>query len=146
MHLGHNVTMRHARMESYIFGCRNGTDIIDLDQTRVLMIQALNFIGHVALRGGAILFLPNKPEKKTLRGILAAQTCGEYCDVTKKTPLFAKATHEMLMQQSDGYRIQPDVIVLLTCVGSRPGVLPDHITKPCELNIPIVSVRSTTIA
>ena len=36
MHLGHNVTMRNTRMENYIFGCRNGTDIIDLDQVNLI--------------------------------------------------------------------------------------------------------------
>ena len=40
------------------------------------MIQALNFIGHVALRGGTILFLPNKPLQRTRRVIMAAQNCG----------------------------------------------------------------------
>ena len=35
MHLGHNVLMRHPTMERYIFGCRNGTDIIDLDQVEI---------------------------------------------------------------------------------------------------------------
>lgn len=32
MHLGHSVIMRNPFMEPYILGCRNGTDIIDLDQ------------------------------------------------------------------------------------------------------------------
>ena len=109
MHLGHNVTMRNTRMENYIFGCRNGTDIIDLDQvnlikkispemnnnvqTRFLMIQALNFIGHVALRGGTILFMPNKSLKNSRPAILTAQRCGEYCDVSQEEPQFWDVNH-----------------------------------------------------
>jgi len=73
MHLGHSVTMRNPFMEPYILGCRNGTDIIDLDQSRAQLMIALNFIGHVALRGGTILFMPNSEgssSRAALKGYL----------------------------------------------------------------------------
>ena len=62
-------------------------------QTRFLMIQALNFIGHVALRGGTILFMPNKSLKNSRPAILTAQRCGEYCDVSQEEPQFWDVNH-----------------------------------------------------
>lgn len=109
----------------------------------MLLLQALNFVGHVALRGGTILFLPNK--KDTQRAIQASQRSGEYCDIDPNCPLFSGSTHQMLTSQSDTYRINPDVIILLNCLGQKPGVLPDHITKACERNVPIVAMCDTDI-
>lgn len=44
-------------MSEYLFGTRIDTDIIDLDKTVPLFQQALNFIAHIAFRGGVILFV-----------------------------------------------------------------------------------------
>ncbi len=57
MHLGHNCGLRHESMTRYIFGERQGTDIIDLDQTLPLLQHALDVCAHVVYRGGMVLFL-----------------------------------------------------------------------------------------
>merc|ERR1712156_585597 len=54
MHFGHHVNVRDPYMAKYILGNRSGIDIIDLDKSRMLLILALNFVGHVAIRGGTI--------------------------------------------------------------------------------------------
>ncbi|KAM8796622.1 small ribosomal subunit protein uS2m [Eudromia elegans] len=57
VHLGHKKGCRHRFMEPYIFGCRLGQDIIDLEQTMQHLQLALNFTAHVAYRKGIILFV-----------------------------------------------------------------------------------------
>lgn len=54
--------LRNEYMAPYIFGCRQGIDIIDLDQTIFLLFDALNFTAHVAYRGGIILFVSQFPQ------------------------------------------------------------------------------------
>lgn len=57
VHLGHKAGSRNIYMSPYIFGCRQGVDIIDLEQTLVRLQDAMNFTAHIAYRGGIILFL-----------------------------------------------------------------------------------------
>ncbi|GFO13174.1 30S ribosomal protein s2 [Plakobranchus ocellatus] len=57
VYLGHNSGLRHPSMSPYIFGTRQGCDIIDLEQTLPLLHQALNITGHIVYRGGMVLFL-----------------------------------------------------------------------------------------
>ena len=45
MHLGHNVIMRNVHFENFLLGCRNGTDIIDLDQVRSIKILIKGVLG-----------------------------------------------------------------------------------------------------
>jgi small subunit ribosomal protein S2 len=44
-------------MKFALFGERLGVCIFDLNITRELMIRALNFVAHIAYRGGIILFV-----------------------------------------------------------------------------------------
>ena len=37
-------------MKPYLFGSRQGVDIIDLDKTKQHLFKALNFIAHMAYR------------------------------------------------------------------------------------------------
>ena len=105
---------------------------------------ALNFIGHVALRGGTILFMPNSEgnsSRAALKGyskflevgkyieFLAAKEAGEYCDTSVNEPVFVA---------DNATRVEPDIVILLNCLGKTPGVMPKHITGCCEKNIPIV--------
>ncbi|KAH9499334.1 28S ribosomal protein S2, mitochondrial [Bulinus truncatus] len=57
VHLGHNAGLRHESMTPYIFGCRQGTDIIDLEQTLPLLQHALNICAHIVYHGGLVLFI-----------------------------------------------------------------------------------------
>lgn len=63
-HYGHHAGLRCPWMSEYLFGTRRRTDIIDLEKTVPLFQQALNFIAHVACRGGVfnLFFLHNELE------------------------------------------------------------------------------------
>ena len=77
VHLGHASTSVDPRMRDFVFGARFGTSIIDLDQTAVLLRQALNFLSHVTSRGGIVLFCVRQPHLVHMVES-AAEECGEY--------------------------------------------------------------------
>ena len=77
VHMGHKSGVRDPNMLPYLFGNRLGMDIIDLEQTVLMMRNALNFLGHVALREGLILFVSRN--RQMMPHIeKAAKDCGEY--------------------------------------------------------------------
>jgi len=60
VHYGHQPGRWNPLMRSYIFGERNGTHIIDLDQTLPLLKDALNFLRETTAAGGKVLFVGTK--------------------------------------------------------------------------------------
>lgn len=57
VYMGHKEGTLNIYMKPYIFGSRLGHLIIDLDQTVVLLQEALNVAAHIAFRNGIILFI-----------------------------------------------------------------------------------------
>lgn len=72
-HFGHQVSVWHPRMKSYIFTKRNGIHIIDLEQTVARLDKACAFIREIVAEDGKILFVGTKKqaqesiEKEALR-------------------------------------------------------------------------------
>lgn len=60
VHFGHQTNRWNPKMAPYIYGARNGSHIIDLDQTERLFKRALNFVAQTVSRGGQILFVGTK--------------------------------------------------------------------------------------
>jgi len=60
VHFGHQTGRWDSRMRHYIFGARNGTHILDLDQTLPLFQSALDFIREATSEGGYLLFVGTK--------------------------------------------------------------------------------------
>ncbi|EFO23385.1 28S ribosomal protein S2 [Loa loa] len=56
-HYGHKVGTVNERMKWSLFGERLGVCIFDLQKTRECLITALNFVAHMAMRGGMFLFI-----------------------------------------------------------------------------------------
>ncbi|XP_041368196.1 28S ribosomal protein S2, mitochondrial-like isoform X2 [Gigantopelta aegis] len=77
IYYGHNMGTRNNFMKPYLFGTRLGVDIIDLDQTLPMLHYALNFTGHIAYRGGVILFISRNRQVSPLIE-KTAKDCGEY--------------------------------------------------------------------
>ena len=100
----------------------------------MLMILALNFIGHVAIRGGSILFATSKFNSK---GYVqnAAFECGEYSVIDFKA--------EKLVEEQT--KLLPDCIVLIGANGPRPGELPPILVWAAENNIPTCGLVDTGI-
>lgn len=63
-HYGYSKTRRHPSLSKYIFATKNKGDIIDLEQTSVMLEKALEFIKQIAAKNGTVLFVGTKPEAK----------------------------------------------------------------------------------
>ena len=59
-HFGHQPGRWNPLMKPFIFGERNGTHILDLDQTLPLMQRALEFLRETTAAGGSVLFVGTK--------------------------------------------------------------------------------------
>ena len=82
--------------------------IIDLDETAILLRQALNFTAHVAYKGGIILFVCRQPSLVHLTD-RAAMDCGEFSYTRNwKTEVFT-ATNVTFKQE---VRL-PDLVVMV---------------------------------
>jgi small subunit ribosomal protein S2 len=66
VHFGHQTRRWNPKMRPYLYGSRNGTHIIDLDQTVQLFRRAFNFISDVVARGGHIMFVGTKRQAQDI--------------------------------------------------------------------------------
>ncbi|GAH57913.1 unnamed protein product, partial [marine sediment metagenome] len=76
-HFGHQVSVWHPRMKSYIFTKRNGIHIIDLEQTVSFLDKACAFVRQVVAEGSSILFVGTKRQAQEALE-REAQRCGAY--------------------------------------------------------------------
>jgi small subunit ribosomal protein S2 len=60
VHFGHQTHRWNPKMQSFIYGSRNGIHIVDLSQTVPLLHQALNAISDTVAKGGRVLFVGTK--------------------------------------------------------------------------------------
>jgi len=77
VHFGHNTRRWNPKMQSYLFGVRNGVHIIDLEQTVPMAQHALQILRDVAAGGGRVLFVGTKRQAQE-RIAEAAKRCGQY--------------------------------------------------------------------
>jgi small subunit ribosomal protein S2 len=77
VHFGHNTRRWNPKMQSYLFGVRNGVHIIDLEQSVPLMQRALQVLRDTAASGGRILFVGTKRQAQD-KVAEAAKRCGQY--------------------------------------------------------------------
>ena len=60
VHFGHQKHRWNPKMQSFIYGSRNGIHILDLSQTVPLLHNALNAISDAVAKGGRVLFVGTK--------------------------------------------------------------------------------------
>ena len=77
VHYGHKTMRWNPRMAPYLFGSRNGTHIIDLQQTAPLLHQALQVVYDVVRKNGRVLFVGTKRQASE-QITEAATRCGQY--------------------------------------------------------------------
>jgi small subunit ribosomal protein S2 len=61
-HFGFTKSRRHPTVSPYIFGTKQGTDIIDLEKTMVLLENAKAVLSEAAQSGKTVLFVGTKEE------------------------------------------------------------------------------------
>jgi len=75
VHFGHQKARRSPKMNEYIFGTKNGINIIDLEKTVVKLDEAAQFVKKIVAEGQQILFVGTKKQAKRLVES-AAKRCG----------------------------------------------------------------------
>ena len=75
VHFGHQTRYWNPKMAAYLYGHRNKIHIIDLEKTKVLLQEALNFVSKLSANKGTILFVGTK---RAAQQIIKeeAQRCG----------------------------------------------------------------------
>lgn len=81
-HYGYSRSRRHPTMRAMLFGTKNRTDIIDLEQTCAYLNRASDFVADCAKQGKTLLFVGTKPEAKAAMKH-AAESAGQPYMVTK---------------------------------------------------------------
>ena len=76
-HFGHLTRRWNPQMRHYIFGVRNGTHILDLDQTLPMFQKGLDFIRETTASGGHVLFVATKRQASSIMQA-EAERCGQY--------------------------------------------------------------------
>jgi small subunit ribosomal protein S2 len=77
VHFGHQTRRWNPRMQSYLFGVRNGIHVIDLQQTVPMLYRALEAVRATTSEGGRILFVGTK--RQAAEPVAeAAKRCGQY--------------------------------------------------------------------
>ena len=77
VHFGHNTRRWNPKMAPFIFGERNKTHILDLQQTQPMLHAALKALSDVTSRGGRVLFVGTK-RAAAEKIAETAQNCGQY--------------------------------------------------------------------
>lgn len=77
VHFGHRTMRWNPRMAPYLYGSRNGSHIIDLQQTAPLLHQALKVVFDVIKNNGKVLFVGTKRQASDPIAE-AAERCGQY--------------------------------------------------------------------
>ena len=66
IHFGHKTKRWNPKMESFIFGERNGIHIINLYKTAAKLEESVNAIKKIVLSGRKILFVATKKQAKDI--------------------------------------------------------------------------------
>jgi small subunit ribosomal protein S2 len=82
VHFGHQTRRWNPKMRPFLYGSRNGTHIIDLDQTVQLFRRAFNFVSDVVARGGHVMFVGTKRQAQDIVRE-EAQRAGQYYVVNR---------------------------------------------------------------
>ena len=77
VHFGHSTRRWNPKMEQFIFGARNKTHILDLQQTMPMFHQALQALSDVTSRGDRVLFVGTK-RAAAEKIAETARNCGQY--------------------------------------------------------------------
>jgi len=64
LHFGHRKARQNPKMSNYVFGIRNNVSIIDLEQTREKLGEALEYLKKSVQEGKTILFVDTRPSTR----------------------------------------------------------------------------------
>ena len=80
MHFGHKKERSHPRSKDYVFGLRDGVNVIDLGKTQDMLKSVLEFITREVSQGKVFLFVGTKKQIKDV-----VKEAAEKCDMPYAT-------------------------------------------------------------
>lgn len=135
VHYGHMEGCRNHTMAPYIFGSRNGVDVIDLNETHKHLMQALNFLSHIVYRGGVILFIMHSHIFGHQVEVLAKE-CEEYAHTRKYR-------RDVFLEYNPNNSAKlPDLCVFLSLLNNVSTQHP-CIVDSAKVNIPTIGIADT---
>jgi small subunit ribosomal protein S2 len=63
-HYGYSKTRRHPSASPFIFTTKNKTDIVDLEKTEKMLMEACDFMKELGAKNKVVLFVGTKPEAR----------------------------------------------------------------------------------
>ncbi|KAI9031448.1 ribosomal protein S2, flavodoxin-like domain-containing protein [Hyaloraphidium curvatum] len=140
LHLGHKPRRLSPYMLPYIFGERAGVHIINLEHTLAALRRAMNVAREIAARGGAILFVGQRPALHRIAVDAAKESGGYFCIDWKEGLVTNK---ERMLKRSTGFDPSravhtPHLIVFLDMPNTMPAVY-----EAIQCGIPTVAVVDT---
>lgn len=66
VHFGHQKSKKNPKMDEYIFGTKNGINILDLEKTLQKLEEAQKFLEKIVSEGQDVLFVGTKKQAKKL--------------------------------------------------------------------------------
>ncbi|CAP22735.1 Protein CBR-MRPS-2 [Caenorhabditis briggsae] len=134
LHYGHKIGTVNNNMKWALYGERLGVCVFDLDITKQYLVRALNFVAHVAMRGGMILFVTSN--RDTMFDVeKAAEEVGQYSHVRKWQSGTLTNTRQLL-----GASVRlPDAVFFLSTLTSL-GENHPAIIEAAKMTIPTIGV------
>ncbi len=65
-HFGYSKSSRHSSVQDYIFGVKDGVQVVDLEKTVGLLEKALEGMTKAAANGGKVIFVGSKNEAQDI--------------------------------------------------------------------------------
>jgi small subunit ribosomal protein S2 len=162
VHFGHQVRRWNPKMKEFIFGERNGINIIDLQKTQKMFRDAISFVTAMMgeERGRNILFVGTKRQaqdaireeaeragqyyinQRWLGGLLTnLQTDGRYEKMTKKERIKLDREREILDKNLSGIKNMTRIPDALFIIDVRKEDI--AVKEANRLGIPIIAVVDT---
>jgi small subunit ribosomal protein S2 len=123
VHFGHSTRRWNPKMAPYLYGVRNGTHIIDLEQTVPLLHRGLAAVRDVVAGGGRVLLVGTKRQASE-KVAEAAKRCGQYY-----------VNHRWLGGMMTNWRTISNSIKRLRELDGRLGESTQGLTKKETLNL-----------
>jgi len=133
MHLGHKRSLLNPYMAPFIYGARFDQLIIDVTKSAEQMVNALNFVAHIAYKDGVILFI-SRHHQTSHKVEECAHACHEFAHTrrwlrglfTNSTRIFGTETR------------LPDCTIFLSTKGSETAI-----SESAKMLIPSVGICDT---
>ncbi|KAK0410287.1 hypothetical protein QR680_005045 [Steinernema hermaphroditum] len=134
VHYGHKIGTLNENMKWALFGQRLGFCVFDLDITKEYMTKALNFLAHIANRGGMVLFITADRTNQLMVERMASEI-GQYSHTRKWQEGTLTNTRQLF---GSPVRL-PDAIVFLSTLTS---VLERHpaVVEAAKMAIPTIGI------